>query len=156
MSSHKSRSVSVMSVLRLIVWVLIAGALIKIAFFPTVEANQSDGLEPGGQYGQLTVVPEVATITNALKLDGTVQSDPSSTIKATFEGEVTAFYVEDGAYVNEGDTLLIIEREEPIEDTTTPDPDSTDATTPTAPRTQWVGRYVYAPASGTVNFTAIL
>ena len=156
MSSHKSRSVSVMSVLRLIVWVLIAGALVKIAFFPAVEANPSDNLEPGGQYGELTVVPEVATITNALKLDGTVQSDPSSTIKATFQGEVTAFYVEDGAYVNEGDTLLIIEREEPIEDTTTPDPDSTEEATPTQPRTQWVGKYVYAPAAGTVNFTAIL
>ncbi len=159
MSSHKSRSVSVMSVLRLIVWVLIAGALVKIAFFPTVEANPSDGLQPGGQYGQLTVVPEVATITNALKLEGTVQSDPSSTIKATFEGEVTAFYVEDGAYVNEGDTLLIIEREEPIEDTSTPDPSSEGPTAPAAPaspRTQWVGKYVYAPASGTVHFTAIL
>lgn len=156
MSSHKSRSVSIMSVLRLIVWVLIAGALVKIAFFPAVEANPSDNLEPGGQYGELTVVPEVATITNALKLDGTVQSDPSSTIKATFQGEVTAFYVEDGAYVNEGDTLLIIEREEPIEDTTTPDPDSTEEATPTQPRTQWVGKYVYAPAAGTVNFTAIL
>lgn len=156
MSSHKSRSVSIMSVLRLIVWVLIAGALVKIAFFPAVEANPSDNLEPGGQYGELTVVAEVATITNALKLDGTVQSDPSSTIKATFQGEVTAFYVEDGAYVNEGDTLLIIEREEPIEDTTTPDPDSTEEANPTQPRTQWVGKYVYAPAAGTVNFTAIL
>ncbi len=156
MSSQKSRSVSIMSVLRLIIWVLIAGALVKIAFFPTVDANPSDGLEPGGQYGQLTVVPEVATITNALKLDGTVQSDPSSTIKATFEGEVTAFYVENGAYVNEGDTLLIIEREEPIEDTPAPNPGSDEPAAPLSPRTQWVGRYVYAPASGTVNFTAIL
>lgn len=156
MSSQKSRSVSIMSVLRLIVWVLIAGALVKIAFFPTVDANPSDGLEPGGQYGQLTVVPEVATITNALKLDGTVQSDPSSTIKATFAGEVTAFYVENGAYVNEGDTLLIIEREEPVADTSTPNPGSDEPAAPASPRTQWVGRYVYAPASGKVNFTAIL
>ncbi len=156
MSSQKSRSVSIMSVLRLIVWVLIAGALVKIAFFPTVAGNENDGLTPGGEYGQLTVLPEIATITNALKLDGTVQSDPASTIRATFEGEVTAFYVEDGAYVNEGDTLLIIEREEPIEDTSTPDPNSDEPVTPAPPRTQWVGRYVYAPASGTVDFTAIL
>ena len=154
MSSQKSRNVSIMSVLRLLVWTIIAVALVKVAFFPSTEANENDGLEPGGQYGQLTVLPEVASITNSLALDGTVQSDPSSSIKATFEGQVTEFYVNDGATVNEGDTLLILEREEPGPDVVTQDEEGNEVVTPG--ETVWKHKYITAPASGTVSFTAIL
>ncbi|MFT0848330.1 efflux RND transporter periplasmic adaptor subunit [Actinomycetaceae bacterium L2_0104] len=143
-----------MSVLRLLVWTIIAVALVKVAFFPSTEANENDGLEPGGQYGQLTVLPEVASITNSLALDGTVQSDPSSSIKATFEGQVTEFYVNDGATVNEGDTLLILEREEPGPDVVTQDEEGNEVVTPG--ETVWKHKYITAPASGTVSFTAIL
>ncbi len=154
MSSQKSRKVSVMSVLRLLVWTIIAVALVKVAFFPATAANENDGLQPVGQYGQLTVFPEVGTITNSLTLDGTVQSDPASLIKATFEGQVTEFYVNDGATVNEGDTLLILEREEPGPDVITHDDEGNEIVTPGEP--VWKHKYITAPASGTVSFTAIL
>ena len=122
-----------MSVLRLLVWTIIAVALVKVAFFPSTAANENDGLEPGGQYGQLTVFPEVGTITNSLTLDGTVQSDPSSSIKATFEGQVTEFYVNDGAVVSEGDTLLILEREEPGPDVSPRTRKATKSSLPASP-----------------------
>ncbi|MFT3944286.1 MAG: efflux RND transporter periplasmic adaptor subunit [Ancrocorticia sp.] len=156
MSSQKSRSVSIMSILRLIVWVLIAGALVKIAFFPTVEGNQSDGLTPGGEYGQLTVVPEVATITNSLKLEGTVQSDPVSMIKSSGKGTVNVLWRTEGEFVNEGDVLLTLEAEEIVEPEpqTEPEPTPSPGTDP-APTTRKVYTDVYAPISGAVNFTVV-
>lgn len=153
MSLQKSRRVSIMSVLRLLVWVVIAVALVKVAFFPATAASEDDGLQPGGQYGQLTIFPEIGTITNSLALDGTVQSDPASPIKATFEGQVTEFYVRDGASVSEGDTLLILEKEEQGPDVVTQDEDGNEVVTPGQP--VWKHKYVTAPASGIVSFTAI-
>ena len=61
MSARPHRTLTVMSVLRFLVWVVIAGALIKLAFFPAVSADETDGLEPGGVYGELTVFPETGT-----------------------------------------------------------------------------------------------
>ena len=43
MSARPHRTLTVMSVLRFLVWVVIAGALIKLAFFPAVSADETDG-----------------------------------------------------------------------------------------------------------------
>ncbi|MGO1590924.1 MAG: efflux RND transporter periplasmic adaptor subunit [Ancrocorticia sp.] len=153
MSARTNRRGAVMPILRLLVWAIIAAALIKIAFFPSVQADDVDGLEPGGVYGELTVFPEKGSITNSLSLDGTVQADAASSIKATFAGQVTQFYVNDGDAVTKGDTLLILEHEEPGEDIVDVDEDGNETVSPG--ESVWTHEYVTAPASGTVSFTAL-
>ena len=153
MSARPHRTLTVMSVLRFLVWVVIAGALIKLAFFPAVSADETDGLEPGGVYGELTVFPETGSITNTLKLEGTVQSDPASTIKATFAGEATQFYVNDGDVVNEGDTILLLEHEEPGKESVGTDDEGNETVTPG--ESVWTHEYITAPASGTIHLTAL-
>ena len=100
-----------MSIIKTILLVTIAVAMVKFAFFPAQSTDEAIPLDPAGSYGQITVTPERGTITNTVTLEGTIQSDPAPTIKATLAGEITEIYVNNGDHVSAGDTLLLIQKE---------------------------------------------
>lgn len=154
MSTTRSRGATVMSVLRLLVWTVIAVALVKFAFFPATAQAEDPVLDPGAQLGQMTVTAETGTITNSISLEGTIRSDAATTVRATGEGEVTAVYAEDGQVVALGDPVLLIQKETPGEDTVTTDAEGNSTVTPG--KSTWHNTWINAPASGTLQLTALM
>ncbi|MDN6566582.1 MAG: efflux RND transporter periplasmic adaptor subunit [Actinomyces sp.] len=154
MSAHRSRGATVMSVLRILVWTVIAAALVKFAFFPATAEAEDQVLDPSAQYGQMTVVAETGTITNALSLEGTIRSDPATTVRATLDGEVTAVYAEDGQVVAQGDPILLIQKEIPGQDQVTTDAEGNQQITPA--KSEWRNAWINAPAAGTLQLAALL
>ena len=154
MSTSRSRGATVMSVLRLLVWTVIAVALVKFAFFPTTAQAEEAVLDPTAQYGQMTVTAETGTITNSISLEGTIRSDAATTVRASGGGAVTAVYAEDGQVVAQGDPILLIQREVPGEDTVTTDAEGNTTVTPG--QSQWRNAWINAPAAGTLQLTALM
>lgn len=154
MSTSRSRGATVMSVLRLLVWTVIAVALVKFAFFPTTAQAEDPTLDPGAEYGQMTVTAETGTITNSISLEGTIRSDAAAAVRSSGEGEVTAVYAEDGQVMAQGDPILLIQREIPGEDTVITDAEGNTTVTPG--ESQWRNTWINAPAAGTLQLTALM
>ena len=48
--AHKTRTAQVLDIVKALAWVVIAVSLVKFAFFPAAQEEQtSDGMEPGGR-----------------------------------------------------------------------------------------------------------
>ena len=150
----KSRGATVMSVLKLLVWVVIAAAFVKFAFFPATQADDSALYDPAGVYEQTTVTAEKGTITNTITLEGTIQSDPAPAARATLDGEVTEIYVNDGQQVGVDDAILLIQKQVPGDDVITRDPEGNEIVTPGKP--YWKSSWVLSPAAGTVHLNALM
>lgn len=82
MSVHRSRSRTIMSVLTLLIWAVIAAALVKFAFFPSTTDAQESGLDPTAHYGQMTVTAQTGTVENSMSLEGTIRSDTATAVGA--------------------------------------------------------------------------
>ena len=155
MSTRKTKLSGFTAAIRFLLLVVIAVALVKIAFIPdSAEATDPDGLAPGGTFGELTVVPESGSIVNELTLTGTVESDASSPVLSTFDGEVVAIYAADGVAVNQGERILLIQRTEQGDDVVSVDEEGNEVVTPG--KTIYKSEYVAAPASGTLKLTALM
>ena len=139
--------------MKLLLTVVIAAALVKIAFFPTVKAEETDIPDPSMEFGQLTVSPEVGTISNQLSLEGTVESDPATPVKVTFEGEVSVIYIADGVQVAEGDAILLLRRQMPGEKVVTYDEEGNEIVSEGPP--VWWTKTIYAPTAGTLKLNAL-
>jgi len=128
----------VFPIIRIVVFVAIAAALVKIAFFadPVVD----DAAKPTGEIVEPQVAATIGTIQNDVALTGTVSNDAPVTIKATLTGEVWDVYASAGQHVDAGTELLRIRAE-----ITNPD------------GTQYVDyETVTAPIGGTLStFTAL-
>lgn len=100
----------VLPTLWLVVAAVIAAALVKIAFFTTEEEGPT--AQPGVAIieGQVTTVDKV-DLSSTLKLDGTVEPDPGSPLRATKTGEVNKIWRKDGDVVDEGDRILQVKVE---------------------------------------------
>ena len=106
--AHKTRTAQVLE------WVVIAVSLVKFAFFPAAQEEQtSDGMEPGGSFGQMTIPVGRADITNTVTLTGTIQADDPVNARATLDGTVVRTFANDGDKVSKGDALLQIRKEIP-------------------------------------------
>ena len=67
--AQKTRTAQVFDVVKVLAWVVIAVALVKFAFFPAAQEKQtSDGVDPGGSFGQMTISVGRADITNTVTL----------------------------------------------------------------------------------------
>ena len=65
--AHKTRTAQVLDIVKVLAWVVIAVSLVKFAFFPAAQEEQaSDGMEPGGSFGQMTIPVGRADITNKI------------------------------------------------------------------------------------------
>lgn len=152
MSSPASpRFQKIISLIKTGVWIIIAISLVKFAFFPPTGASQSDQpLDPSANYGQMTVTPTKADITNTVSVNGNIENDPSTVVKATGAGEVNYIAVADGTYVEAGAMILQIRK-----DITSERPPATDKTDDQPTRT-FTYTDITAPASGTLHLSALL
>lgn len=131
--------------LRILIFAVIAVALVKIAFFPSAGQGGAETL-PQGIIDESTVTPETASISNEILLDATVVNDDASAVRATAGGDVTVLFVKNGAHVESGAPIVEL-REEVAPAETSVDEEGRSTTT------RAVYRYtnVTAPRSGTVS-----
>ena len=156
-SSTSPRFQKIIALIKTGVWIIIAISLVKFAFFPSTGASQSDQpLDPSANYGQMTVTPTKADITNTVSVNGNIENDPSTVVKATGTGEVNYIAVADGTYVEAGAMILQIRGQKTDSESISANDAndvgrSTEYTRPTPTYTD-----ITAPASGTLHLSALL
>ena len=96
MNAHPTRTF-IMQILRLLVWVVIAVALVKFAFFPNQQ--KAPDLVGDGDFTFPTTQVTRSDISHEVTLDASVVRNKSETVKATAQGTVVWLFVEDGAKV---------------------------------------------------------
>ena len=129
----------VFPIIWMVVFAVIAGALVKVAFFP--DAAEADGSEfPTGQIIEPQVPAVLGTIRNDVVLDGTVNADAAVAAKATLAGEVVRVYAAAGQWVAADTKLLQIKALVPNDDGST--------------STKWAN--VTAGAAGTLSAFPVL
>jgi multidrug efflux pump subunit AcrA (membrane-fusion protein) len=141
--------------LRLLVWSVIAVALVVLAF--RGGAGSAGPAGPGAPSLELFSPPvPVArgTVTNTVSVTGTVVADSAVPVKATAAGTVRRLLVAAGARVTAGQALLEIRFEEELEPVVGRDPDGNPTSTPRPPRVRTVT--VSASASGTLSSLDVL
>lgn len=141
----------IMPILRLLVAVVIAIALVKLAFFNSPAEEKAK--EPWADFSPSTVVANVGDISQDLLLDGSVVVDPATDLKATAAGKVARFEVADGDYVEVGAPLLTVTRQEQGEPTEERNEEGQVTTTPG--QTETIYGTIYANASGKVKFSVL-
>lgn len=154
MAPQRSKGALALNIIKTVFLGLIAVTLVKFAFFPGQSEDEQQPLDPSAAYGSITVLPELGNITNTINLEGTIQTDPAATVKATKTGEVTEIYVSDGQFVNAGETLLLIQKEV-LPEASAVSPDDA-AATPQRPQPSYENAWITAPTSGTVTLNALV
>lgn len=96
----------VFPILMVVVFAVIAGALVKLAFF-TDAADAA--VSPSARIDEATVAVQRGDVVNALDLAGTVARDDAAAVKAPSDGTVTAVKVAEGQSVAAGQVLFTID-----------------------------------------------
>lgn len=108
----------VFPVIRLLIFVAIAAALVKLAFVGGI-APGNDAATPTGQVTDLQVAIATGTIHNDVVLNATVTADAAVPVRATLAGEVRKVLVTAGQAVAAGTPILQIRAEVPNADGST-------------------------------------
>lgn len=141
--------------LRLLVWTVIAVALVVLAF-----RGGSGGTTPvsaGAPPVDLTspVVPVTrGTVANTVTVQGTVVADATVPVRATKAGTVRRVLVGVGDVVQQGDAVVEVRWEEEREPVTGTDADGNPTSTPRTPLVRTAT--VPAPGAGTVTAVDVL
>lgn len=135
--------------LRIVIWAVIALALVRIAFAGADVSTEASGVEPTGQVVEPVVDATTATITNAVTVRGSVVADPPVPVRATLAGTVSKVLVGDGQRVEVGTPILEIRQETPRDPITRTNPE-TGETTVTELKPKVVVEQVTAPVAGTL------
>ena len=140
--------------LRLLVWTVIAVALVVLAFRggSGAAAPVSGGAPPVDLTSPVVPVAR-GTVANTVTVQGTVVADATVPVKATKAGTVRRVLVGAGDVVDEGDAVLEVrwEEREPVAGT---DADGNPTSTPRAPLVRTAT--VPAPTGGTVTAVDVL
>lgn len=136
----------VFPILRIIIFLAIAAALVKLAFFGG-DTQGSDPTVPTGAITEPEVAVSVGTITNDVELDGTVNLDAPVVVKATLTGEIRELLVKPGDAVAADTPVLRIRSQVPS------DAPSED---PTAPAVKTTWSTVVAGAAGAISLPALV
>jgi membrane fusion protein (multidrug efflux system) len=142
--------------LRLLVWAVIAAALVVLAFRggspdPGVVAG------PGAPTLELSSPPVSVvrgSVSNTVSVTGTVVADPAVPVKATAAGTVRRLLVAQGAAVTAGQALLEIRYEVELDPVLGKDADGNPTSTPRPPQVRTAT--VPAPAAGTLGTLDVL
>ncbi|WP_127126685.1 efflux RND transporter periplasmic adaptor subunit [Georgenia sp. SYP-B2076] len=143
--------------LRILIWAVIAVALVKLAFFSGgagLAAAPGAPAEPGGVFTDPVATVTTGTVANTVTVEATVVPDPAVEAKAAKEGAVRYLAVTDGAHVEAGAALLEIRQEVPVDPVERVDADGNVTVVEQKPRV--VRSTVVAPASGTVSLRVML
>ena len=141
--------------LRLLVWAVIAVALVVLAFRGgTGDTGPAGPGAPTLDLGSPTVPVGRGTVANVVSVSGTVVADGAVPVKATAAGTVRKVLVAQGAAVSAGQALLEIRFEEELAPVAGTDADGNPTSTPRAPRVRTAT--VPAPAAGTLTTLDVL
>lgn len=147
MNAHPTRTF-VMQILRLIVWFVIAVALVKLAFFPAQKQEEELGIQGTFELPRTTVTK--GDIENNISLNASIVRDESKAAKATESGEVVWLYVGDGDTVGAGAPILQVRK------TTEPEMSAPLQEGEAPPQPTITYHDVYASATGTLRLNALL
>ena len=141
--------------LRLLVWVVIAVALVVLAFRGGDAGGTATG--PGAPTLELNspAIPVArGTVTNTVSVTGTVVADAAVPLKATAAGTVRKVLVTKGSTVTAGQAVLEIRYEEEQDPVAGTDADGNPTSTPRPPRVRTAT--VPAPAAGKLSTLDVL
>ena len=144
----------VLPVAWLLVFAVIALALVKIAFIDGLRAEES-GPAPMAQVGTPAVPAVRATVTNTVQIKATVQSDPAQPVRSTAAGTVVHIYRDAGTTVAKGEAVIQVRTEQPREPAQAPAPGE-EATEGQSSEPVYVYTDVPAPAGGKVSELGVL
>ncbi|KQR16821.1 efflux RND transporter periplasmic adaptor subunit [Cellulomonas sp. Leaf334] len=140
--------------IRLILWAVIAAALVKIAFAGADVTTVDTSLQPTGAVVEPTVEVSTATVTNAVTVQASVTADPAVVVRATLAGTVSKLLAADGAVVAVGTPVLEIRQETPQDPIVRTDPATGEQTT-TERRPKVTLETVKAPVAGTLTLPTL-
>lgn len=110
--------------LRLLIWAVIAAALVKLAFAGADVTTEETGIVPTGQVVEPVVEATTGTITNAVTVTASVVADPAVPVRATLAGTVSEVLVADGQKVDAGTVVLKVRQETPRDPIEKTDPET--------------------------------
>lgn len=140
--------------IRLILWAVIAVALVKIAFAGADVTTTDTSLKPTGAIIEPTVEVATGTVTNAVTVQASVAADAAVVVRATLAGTVSKLLAADGAVVVAGTPVLEIRQETPQEPIVKTDPATGEQTT-TERKPKVVVETVKAPVAGTLSLPTL-
>ena len=140
--------------IRLILWAVIAAALVKIAFAGADVSTVDTSLHPTGAIVEPTVEVATATVTNAVTVQASVTADPAVVVRATLAGTVSKLLAADGAAVAAGTPILEIRQETPQDPIVTTDPETGEQTS-TERKPKVTLETVTAPVAGTLSLPTL-
>ena len=144
----------VLPVARLLVFAVIALALVKIAFIDGLRPEES-GPAPMAQVGTPAVPAVRATVTNTVQVKATVQSDPAQAVRSTAAGTVVYIYREAGTTVAKGEAVIQVRTEQPREPVPAPGPGEEPAEEQSS-EPVYTYTDVPAPAAGKISELGVL
>lgn len=99
----------VFPILRILVFAVIAAALVKLAFF--ADPVEQGGEVPTGEIVEPQIPVTIGTIQNDVVLSGSVNANPAVPVKATFGGEVREVLTRQGKTVKKGTPIMVVRAE---------------------------------------------
>ncbi|HHW83631.1 MAG TPA: secretion protein HlyD [Actinomycetales bacterium] len=142
----KTMRTVVFPIARILVFAVIAAALVKLAFFSGDNAKADDGLTPGANFGTPHYVVGIGDVVNNVELNATVVADPLSNVVSTVDGYVGAWIAAEGQFVEAGTVVVEVRREIPA---------GIDANGRPTPAT-FTRHNLTAPISGTVHQSLLI
>jgi len=140
--------------IRLILWAIIAAALVKIAFAGADVSATDNSLQPTGAVMEPTVEVGTGTVTNAVTVQASVAADPAVVVRATLAGTVSKLHAANGAVVAAGAPILDIRQETPQDPIVKTNPETGEVTT-TERKPKVTVETVTAPVAGTLNLPTL-
>jgi multidrug efflux pump subunit AcrA (membrane-fusion protein) len=96
----------VFPILRIVVFAVIAVALVKLAFF--ADPVEQSAEQPTGEIVEPQIQVTRGTIQNDVVLSGSVNAKPAIPVKATFGGEVRQVLVKQGKVVKKNTAVMVV------------------------------------------------
>lgn len=162
--------------LKVLLALVVTAALVKLAFFPDSEQTTPTAAQTGFSVSTPLVTVTKADVKSAVDIDGQVVADAPTQVPATSVGTVARLYFDNGAAVTSGEPILTIKKTETVTTTDngsngsngangssdskgagSADSSDSDSKADTTPKTTEKVTYidVYAPATGTINYSVI-
>lgn len=144
----------VLPALRIVLFAVIAAALVKLAFFPSGEAQASDPATPTGELSDPVTTVQTGTILNDVRVTGSIVADDATPARATAAGTVDEVQVAVGQHVEAGAVLFDVKTETPREPVVSSAPDGSQTMEEREPLVTYTE--VTAPIAGVVSELPVL
>ncbi len=143
----------VFPILRIVVFAVIAVALVKLAFF--ADGGDADaGAVPTGSIVDPQIAVARGSIVNDVTVDATVSADPALPVRANAVGTVDEVFLQQGATVSQGDKIYDIKVETPQDPVEGVDAEGNPTVTQPKPKVTFVK--VLAPSNGVLSSLTVL